>query len=90
MTCVKRFGELSLKTTKWTVFGFGPQNSGGVSARMEDGTWRHREACIEVKESCEEPMAIRLANLELDHNALGVRWFSSKYLGASWECVIVL
>ena len=26
-----RFGWLSLKTTGWTVFGFGPQNPGGGS-----------------------------------------------------------
>ena len=26
-----RFGGLSLKTTGWTVFRFGPQNSGGGS-----------------------------------------------------------
>jgi len=26
-----RFGALSLKTTGWTVFGFGPQNLGGGS-----------------------------------------------------------
>ena len=28
-----RFGGLSLKTIGWTVFGFGPQNSGVVPAR---------------------------------------------------------
>ena len=26
-----QFGGLSLKTTGWTVFGFGPQNPGGGS-----------------------------------------------------------
>ena len=27
----RRFGGLSLQITRWTVFGFGPQNPGGGS-----------------------------------------------------------
>ena len=41
-----------------TVFEFGPQNSVKVLARMGlmgGGTWRHHEACIEAKQSHEEP-----------------------------------
>jgi hypothetical protein len=37
---------------------FGPhQNLVGVSAGIGGGVWRHREACVEVKQSHEEPMA---------------------------------
>jgi hypothetical protein len=61
---------------RWMVFGFRPQNPIGVSARMGGSTWRHHEACVETKQSREEPMAIECTNLELDHFAHRVKWFS--------------
>ena len=53
-----RFGELSLKTTGWTVFGFGPQNSGAVPAGIGAGTLRHHEACAKAKLSNEWRVAV--------------------------------
>jgi hypothetical protein len=48
-----------------TVFRFGPQNLVGVLAGTGGGTWSHREACIEAKQSREEHMDIGGTNLEL-------------------------
>ena len=53
------------------VFGFGPQNLVGVSAGTGGGTWSHREACVEAKQSHEEPMDIGCTDLELDIFPLG-------------------
>jgi hypothetical protein len=44
----------------------------GVLVRMGEGMWCHREACIEVKQSCQEPVAIGCLDLKLDHFALGL------------------
>jgi hypothetical protein len=35
-------------------------------------------------------VVVEFTNLELDHNALGDKWFNSNYLWASWECEIAL
>ena len=68
----ERFGGLSLKTTGWTVFGFGPQNPGAVPAGIEGGTWRHRGVRVETKLSHEGRIAVGCFYLGVDHNALGV------------------
>ena len=39
----RRFSGLSLKTTGWTVFGFGPQNMG-------EGSEVERTACGDIEE----------------------------------------
>ena len=53
------------------VFGFGPQNLVGVSTGTGGGTWSHREACVEAKQSHEETMDIGCTDLELDIFPLG-------------------
>jgi hypothetical protein len=35
-------------------------------------TWHHCEACVEAKQSCEEIVAIRCIDLELDHFVPGL------------------
>jgi len=42
----------------WTVFGFGPQNSGAVPAGIGAGTLRHHEACAKAKLSNEWRVAV--------------------------------
>jgi hypothetical protein len=87
-TTREQFGDLGLKTTGWMVFGFRPQNPGVVSAGIRGGTWRHREACIKAKLSHEGCVAVGSTKIELDHIAHWARWFTLKYLGAIWGCVI--
>jgi hypothetical protein len=60
------------KNHRWTVFGFGPQNSGAVSAGIGGGTWHHYETCVEAKLSHEGRVAVGSTEIELDHNALGL------------------
>ena len=69
-------GLVGLKTTGGRFLRFGPKKPVGISAGMGGGTWRHREACVEAKQSREEPMAIGWTDLKLDHYAPGVKWFS--------------
>jgi hypothetical protein len=38
--------------------------------------WRHREACIEARQSREECVAVGCTDQDLDHFAPGVKWFS--------------
>jgi hypothetical protein len=64
------YGRFSLKTTGWTVFGFGLQNLGVVLAGIGGGIWHHREAFVEAKLSHERHVAIGSTEIELDHNAL--------------------
>ena len=59
----ERFGGLSLKTTGWTVSGFGPQNMGVVLVRIEGGMWRHRKACVKAKLRHEGCVAIGYASI---------------------------
>ena len=33
------------------------------------GTWRHREACVEAKQSCECGVSVRCSNKNMDHFA---------------------
>jgi hypothetical protein len=47
-------------------FGIGDRD--GLGGSM----WRHREACVKVKQSHEELMAVRCIDLELDHFAPGL------------------
>jgi hypothetical protein len=76
----ERFSGLSLKTTGWTVSRFGPQNPSLVPAEIGDATWRHQEVRVETKLSLEGCVVVGCFYLGLDHNALGVQWFGSKYL----------
>lgn len=46
--------------------GFGPQNSVGVWNGLGGDTWRHHEACVEVKQRREELVVVRCTYLKLD------------------------
>jgi hypothetical protein len=71
------------------VFEFGHQNLVVVSAGMRGGMWRHREACVEAKESHGEHVAIRYTYHKLDHFT-PLLVVLPKYLRVCWECVISL
>ena len=54
---------------RWQVCRFGHQNRGHVRcSRMAvpEDTWRHREACVEAKRSCEGGMSVRWPDKMLD------------------------
>jgi hypothetical protein len=85
-TCQDRGGavvDTLLHTVWWfgpqkyrrMIFRFGPQTPVGVPAGKGGGTWCHREAYIEAKQSHEELMAIGCLDHKLDHFALGLKWF---------------
>jgi hypothetical protein len=71
------FEKKNLKTTGGAIFGFSPQNLVGVLAGTGGDTLHHREACVKVKQSREELVAIGPSDLKLNHYAPRVKWFSS-------------
>lgn len=77
------FDGLGLKISERTFSQFRPQKLGGVSMESRSGTWYHREACFDAKQSHEEPVTIRSTDLEVDHDSVGIKGFGSNYLGAS-------
>jgi hypothetical protein len=72
-TCRDRGGGVA-NTLLQGVWRFGPQNPVRVRYGLGGGMWCHHEACIEVKQSREELVAVRCINLKLDHFA---PWLSS-------------
>ena len=56
-----------LKITGGQFLRLGPQNPVGVRNGLGGSTWHHRKACFEAKHSREELVAVRYANLKLDH-----------------------
>jgi hypothetical protein len=63
----RRFGDLGLKTTDRRFFGFGPQNTVGVSAGIGGGMCSNREVCVEAKQTCKQSVAIGCLVPKLDH-----------------------
>jgi hypothetical protein len=65
------------------VSRFRPQNSGEVVVGTRDDMRWNRGALVKTKISHDRPTTIESTYLEVDHNALRVKWFDSNYLGAS-------
>jgi len=68
------------------VFRFGAQNPVGVLARMGGDTWHYREACVVVKQSRAELMAIEWLDLRLDLFAPGLSGSAKKSKGMLEMC----
>lgn len=68
----KGLGGLATKPPRRRVSRFGPQNRGrtwcGRASGME-GTWRHREACVEAKQSREGGVSVRCSDKNMDRFA---------------------
>jgi hypothetical protein len=79
-TLLQGVGDLGFKTAGRRILGFGPQNLVRVSKGMGGSMWHHREACIEVKQSREEPVAIGCLDLKLDNFAPRLGGSTIKYL----------
>lgn len=65
-----------------TISWYGLRNLGGILVGNRGGTQHHSKVFTDAKQSHEEPMVIKLKDLELNYNTPMVKWFGCNYLGA--------
>jgi len=82
-------GGLSLKTTRQADFPVWASKSGVHPVPPDgevEGSWRHREACVEVKQSREGGMLFRCFYKKLDLFALA--WAGSVFISIGYFCLL--